>query len=273
MNIKSFIFKILAILLSFSLKAQYSEVGLFVGGTNFIGDVGDYGFHLPKGPAAGIFYRYSFNDHWALRVQGNYGQITNGDSLSDFAERINRNLSFRSEIWEGNVMLEFNFLPFDPGTKFRHTPYVMGGFGMFTFNPKTEYQGNWYELRELGTEGQNTRGSGQGFYPSASSFFIFGMGYKWALGDVTSLGLEVTFRSTNTDYLDDVSGLYGDPDAIEQAHGEVAAALSDRSLNGGDKDGMYRGNPDTKDWYIFSGISLQFKFEELYEKCASFIGR
>lgn len=273
MKSKSFIFKILAVVLSFSLKAQYSEVGIFGGGTNFIGDVGDYGFHLPKDFAVGVFYKYNFNDHWALRVQGNYGRIRNADSLSDFPDRINRNLSFESDIWEGFAALEFNFLRFDPGTKFNHTPYVMGGFGMFWFNPKTEYQGQLYELRELGTEGQNTRGSGSGFYSDASSFFMFGMGYKWAIGKFTTIGFEATFRSTNTDYLDDVSGKYADPDAIEAAHGEVAAALSDRSLSQNNTTDNYRGNPATNDWYIFTGITLQFKFGELYEKCASFVGR
>ena len=273
MNSKGFIVKILAIVLSFSLKAQYSEVGLFGGGTNFIGDVGDYGFHLPKDFAAGIFYKYNFNEHWAIRVQGNYGRIRNADSLSGFPDRLNRNLSFESEIWEGLVAMEFNFLRFDPGTKFNHTPYVLGGFGMFWFNPKAEYQGELYELRSLGTEGQNTRGSGTGFYSEGSTFFVFGMGYKWAVGQFTTIGLEATFRSTNTDYLDDVSGKYGDRDAIEAAHGEVAAALSDRSLSQNNTDDNYRGNPANNDWYIFTGITIQFKFGELYEKCASFVGR
>src|SRR5690606_6961176 len=141
MNSKGFIFKILAVLFSLSAKAQYSEIGVFGGGTNFIGDVGDYDFHLPKDFSAGIFYRYNFNRHWAIRVQANYGRIRNADSLSDYVDRLNRNLSFESEIWEGYAALEFNFLEFEPGTKHNHTPYVLGGFGMFSFNPMTEYQG------------------------------------------------------------------------------------------------------------------------------------
>lgn len=271
MNSKGFIFKILAVFFSLSLKAQYSEIGLFGGGTNFIGDVGDYDFHLPKDFAAGIFYRYNFNNHWAIRVQGNYGRVRNADSLSDYADRLNRNLSFESEIWEGYAALEFNFLEFEPGTKHNHTPYVLGGFGMFSFNPKTEYQGQMYELRELGTEGQNSRATDKGYYAEASSFFIFGMGYKWAIGDFTSIGIEATFRSTNTDYLDDVSGKYADPAAIEAAHGSVAAALSDRSLSQNNTENNYRGNPANDDWYIFTGVTLQFKFGELYEKCTNFI--
>lgn len=273
MKFKSFIFKILALFLGFSAKAQYSEVGVFAGGTNFIGDVGDYGIHLPKGYAGGIFYQYNFNYHWAVRAQFNYGLITNGDSLSSFDSRVNRNLDFSSEIWEASLMARFNFRKYKPGTKYWHTPYLLGGFGMFSFDPYTEYQGETYKLRPLGTEGQRTSESSDGFYPEASSFLIFGLGYKWAVGDFTSLTIESTFRNTNTDYLDDVSKTYADPGVIEEERGPVAAALSDRSLSETDKTGYYRGNPDNNDWYIFTGVTLQFKFGELIEKCASFVGQ
>lgn len=270
---KSLIFKIIALLLSFNTWGQYSEIGFFGGGSNFIGDVGDYGFHLPKDYAYGGFYRYNFNGHWSIRAQVNYGRIRNADSLSSYDYRVNRNLSFESAILEGSVMLEFNFLEYETGRRNSHTPYIMGGFGAFRFNPETEYQGQMYELREMGTEGQLTSENPAGFYADGSTFFIFGMGYRWSVADFIAIGIESTFRRTNTDYLDDVSGLYADPSVIEEARGPVAAALSDRSLIASDKRDTYRGNPQTNDWYVFTGITLQFKFGELYEKCASFVGR
>ncbi|MDZ7846584.1 MAG: hypothetical protein U5L96_07345 [Owenweeksia sp.] len=52
-----------------------------------------------------------------------------------------------------------------------------------------------------GTEGQRTSENPDGFYSLGSSYFIFGMGYKWAASDFVSLGVETTFRSTGTDYL------------------------------------------------------------------------
>ncbi len=254
-----------------NLKAQHLELGFFGGGSNFIGDVGDYRIHLPKGYAGGVFVRYNFDQHWSLKLHGNYGFITNGDSLSHMDYRVNRNLDFESEIWELGLSAEFNFLPFEAGTKHWHTPYLVGGFGIFTYNPITEYQGQRYELRPLGTEGQQTSANPAAFYQDAASFFMFGMGYKWALGDFTSIGIESTFRSTSTDYLDDVSGYYADPNTLLSERGPVAAALSDRSLSGSPKEDILRGNPRNDDWYIFTGLTLQFKFEELYEKCASFV--
>ncbi len=270
---KSFIFKIVALLLSFNTWGQYSEIGFFGGGSNFIGDVGDYGLHLPKDYAYGGFYRYNFNRHWSIRAQVNLGRVRNADSLSSFENRIDRNLSFESDILEASLMVEFNFLEYETGRRNAHTPYIMGGFGAFKFDPVADYQGQSYALRELGTEGQNTSETNTGFYANGSTFLIFGIGYKWSVADFIAIGVESTFRRTNTDYLDDVSGLYADPVVIEESRGAVAAALSDRSISNSEKTGHYRGNPQTKDWYIFTGITLQFKFGELYEKCASFVGQ
>ncbi|MGB0176744.1 MAG: DUF6089 family protein, partial [Owenweeksia sp.] len=178
MKIKLFIFKILITLLCIPAFGQYTEVGLFAGGSNFIGDVGDYGIHIPKGYAFGGFVRYNVDERWAFRLHVNYGYIANEDSSSGFAYRLNRNLHFRSTILEASLMAEFNFLDFEPGSKHFHTPYVMGGFGIFKFNPTAVYQGEEYELQPLGTEGQGTRANSSGPYPLASSFFIFGLGYK-----------------------------------------------------------------------------------------------
>lgn len=270
---KILIFKILTLFVAVQAHAQYSEIGVYGGASHFIGDVGNYGLHLPKGYGFGGFYRYNINERFALRASVNYGFISNNDASSKLEYRIERNLSFESAILEGSLMMEFNFFTFKPGTRKNHTPYVMGGFGVFSFNPKAEYEGQMYELQPLGTEGQQTIALNKGFYPTASSFFIFGGGYKWALGRYTSLGIETTVRRTSTDYLDDVSGRYVDPDVIAEERGEIAAALSDRSLSQTDKTGIYRGNPDTTDWYIFTGITLQVKFGEFYEKCTNFIGR
>lgn len=244
---------------------------MFGGGSVFIGDVGNYGLQLPSGYAMGVFYKYNFDDHWAIKLQGNYGFIQADDAESNFDYRVNRNLSFQSEIWEANLTAEFNFLAFEPGTKRNHTPYLTGGFGIFSFNPQAEFNGELYDLQPLGTEGQLTASSAKGLYPLASSYFLFGIGYKWAVGRFTTIGFETSFRSTNTDYLDDVSGLYADRDVLEEERGPVAAALSDRSLTQTNKENTYRGDPQNDDWYIFTGITLQFKFGELYEKCANFV--
>tara|TARA_R110002072_G_scaffold272800_1_gene432994 strand:+ start:1395 stop:2210 length:816 start_codon:yes stop_codon:yes gene_type:complete len=266
MKFKIFIINLLSLFLGFSASGQYSELGVFGGGSHFTGDVGNYNVHLPQGYAFGGFYRYVLNDRWSFRAQINYGKIANADSLSNISFRQNRNLHFSSTILEGSLLAEFNFLRFKPGSRYDHTTYLVGGFGIFSFNPKATYQGQTYELQALNTEGQGLGGN-PAPYSKGSSFFIFGIGHKFSVGRFTSIGIESTCRSTRTDYLDDVGGYYADPDEILENYGAVSAALSDRSIIPSDKENLLRGDPNTNDWYFFTGITLQFKFGELLEKC------
>jgi hypothetical protein len=273
MKLKQLIIKsIVLLLLPFLGRSQYLEIGIAGGGSNFLGDVGPYSFDIPQGYHGGFLVRYNFNRFWSLRAQANYGLIEADDARSNIAFRNERNLSFRSVVQEVYAVAEFNFFEFQPGTKLWHTPYINGGFGIFSFNPEAQFDGEWYGLRDLRTEGQGTSVGTSAPYAEASSYFIFSLGYKFALGSFTTLALESSFRSTNTDYLDDVSGFYADPAVLEAEVSQLSANLADRSLSGSNKENILRGDPSTQDWYIFTGISIQFKFGELYEKCASFVG-
>ena len=273
MKLKQLIIKsIVLLLLPFLGRSQYLEIGITGGGSNFLGDVGPYSFDLPQGYHAGFLMRYNFNRFWSIRAQANYGLLQSDDARSSIALRKERNLSFRSVVREAYIVAEFNFFEYQPGTKLWHTPYINGGFGVFSFNPEAQFDGNWYELRELRTEGQGTSVGNSAPYAEASSFFIFSLGYKFALGSFTSLAIESSFRSTYTDYLDDVSGFYADPMVLENEVSLLSANLADRSFSGSDKENILRGDPSNQDWYIFTGISIQFKFGELYEKCANFVG-
>jgi hypothetical protein len=62
----------------------------------------------------------------------------------------------------------------------------------------------------------------------------------------------VAIRKTFTDYLDDVkAATYTDATIIANEYGALAGDLSNQSLN----DSRYgrRGNPTTKDWYVYCG--------------------
>ncbi len=274
MNYNRFIINILVLCLPLFLKGQYLEVGVNGGGSNFLGDVGNYGFDIPRGFHAGGLIRYNFNEHWSVRLNANYGEVEARDSWSSLAERKERNLSFRSEIREAYLVAEFNFFPFEPGRKkMSHTPYINGGFGVFSFSPEAYFEGTWHDLRSLRTEGQGTSLNRGAPYATASSFFIFSMGYKWSLARWSSIALESSFRTTYTDYLDDVSGYYADPQVLREEVSPLSETLADRSLSASDKENTLRGNPANRDWYIFTGVTIQFKFGELYEKCASFVGK
>lgn len=247
--------------------AQYSELGIQGGGSNFLGDVGNYGPHVPTGWFAGGFFRYNFNRYYSVRLGGNYGSVAGDDATSGENWRQIRNLHFRSSIWEAYAQMEFNFFEFEPGTKLNHTPFIFAGLAIFGFNPKAELDGEWVELQPIGTEGQGTVLSGKTPYGRTSLSYPFGMGYKWSVNKTLTLQIECGFRSTRTDYLDDVSGQYVDPGRLEQTNGLTAVRLMDRSENPTDRQGTYRGNPDNNDWYIFTGFGLVWQLTSYKENC------
>jgi hypothetical protein len=49
---------IILILLTVNAKAQINELGLFAGGSNYIGDIGPTDYISPNEPAIGIIYKW-----------------------------------------------------------------------------------------------------------------------------------------------------------------------------------------------------------------------
>ncbi len=253
-----------------SAEGQLVEIGASGGGTNFIGDVGNNGFHLPTSWYGGLFFRTNFNPWWSMRVSYNQGHILADDANSHWGWRQQRNLNIESEITEVSLWFEFNFYEFIGRQKGANSLYVFGGIGLFFFDPVTEYNGEMVRLQPLGTEGQGSSLSNQGLYSLSDYILPFGIGYKLSASQLITIGFEVGFRRTGTDYLDDVSGFYVDNQVLAEENGVIAAALSDRSGDPRSRSGQLRGNPNRDDWYIFSGITLSFKLYSAREKCARF---
>lgn len=256
------------------MTAQNHELGLGVGATNFLGDVGNYGFSVPRGYFGQFQYRFTYQQYYGVRVAGSYGRIEASDQWSSLDERQQRNLSFRSDIWDVKALFEINFFRFDPRSEeYNNTFYIFGGVGMFSYDPRAHYVDEWVALRPLGTEGQGTPITNQGSYGSMDVIFPFGFGYKHAFNEHWQFHVEFMAHSTGTDYLDDTSGDYVNVQILENYNGAVAADLSDRSLLPADRSGYARGNPDNNDWYFYTGIGLVWRFTSNREVCAKFWGR
>ncbi|MFH0866661.1 MAG: DUF6089 family protein [Bacteroidota bacterium] len=255
---------IVPLLLAFVINAsaQRNELGVFLGTSYYLGDLNPSKHFLLTKPAGGIIYRYVFNPRWALRMNGLYGTVEGDDAVAKFNEA--RNLRFKSHIFEMSAQLELNFLPYVTGNKEENyfSPYIFAGISVFSFNPKAEYEGTWWELKSLCTEGQGTSiESAPKPYSITNVSFPFGLGFKYSIGKNICIGAEWGLRKTVTDYLDDVSTTYADPERLGMEKGPIAAALSDRSDNYGNNTGLQRGNSGTKDWYAFAGGFITFKFK------------
>jgi hypothetical protein len=132
-------------------------------------------------------------------------------------------------------------------------------------------ENQWIALHGLSTEGQKTTlNPGQKQYKLYQPTIPFGLGFKLSVSKMITIGFEWGPRKTFTDYLDDVSGKYVDPVLLAREKGAIAALMSNRTKNAVDyasNTGKLRGNPATKDWYIFYGFVISFKLPEKPKEC------
>jgi hypothetical protein len=203
--------------------------------------------------------RYNFNTRISVKLSGNYGRVSAYDSDSKNQFQLARNLSFRSDIIEGTGQIEFNFLPYIHGSPDDFfTPYLFGGLGFFYFNPKAQLDGEWIDLQPLGTEGQPIGGE----YNKGQMSLVYGAGFKIDLTNVLSLNIEISARALFNDYLDDVSSVYPNSVELQALRGDIAARLSDRSLEVGDdaigEQGRQRGTSTTNDAFAFLSIGMVY---------------
>ncbi|MDR2979668.1 MAG: DUF6089 family protein [Bacteroidales bacterium] len=261
---KNIIISCLWLLSMFSLSAQRSEVGVFIGTTSYIGDLNPTKLFTNPQFSGGIIYRYNLNPRWAIKANILFASVEASDYKNN--EKYERDLSFRSPITEISAEVELNFFNiYNANGKNRFTPYIFTGFTVFSFNPQGYLDGKYYDLQHLGTEGQGFEG--QPDYYSLTSFAIpFGIGFKVNIGRYISFGIEAGMRYTFTDYLDDVSTTYYDNETLLQERGEIVAQLADRSVEK-HQAGTGRGNVTTKDLYTFCGASLSFKFGNEDKTC------
>jgi hypothetical protein len=246
---------------------QEGEYGISLGAAHYFGDLNpNPRFNRPN-MAFGAFFRKQFGNYVALRVAANYAFLAYSDKYNTQNEfMLRRNLSFNTNIWELAVMGDFNFFKFIPGSDyFRFTPYITFGVGVFNYDPYAYYQGQKVYLRPLGTEGQ-----GSSVYPNRKPYgsmavcFPLGVGAKYSLNSRMSLGFEMVYRFTTTDYIDDVSTTYApdtQPQFLPNGQPTLWYALQDRSYETGTPIGIkdrQRGYSNQKDGYLTAEVMLSF---------------
>lgn len=258
-----------------------------IGASNFLGELGganqigtnglkDLEFSLTR-PNITLGYRYIVSPYIGVRAAFSQAWVSGNDAKTTDIYRQNRNLNFKSPISELTFMVEY--YPFTEkidhryrmrGVKGKRTrylsPYITAGIGGFYFNPKGKYNGTWYALQPLKTEGQGLTG-GPNPYKRVSLCIPIGIGMKYALNKYWSIGFELTGRKTFTDYIDDVSTVYYDPIALAAVN-PMSPVLADPSLGqipgatlpNADGSSAQRGDSKDKDSYMFAIFSVHYRF-------------
>jgi hypothetical protein len=249
---------------------QEGEFGIGLGAGHYFGDLNTRArLNRPK-LAATVFFRKNFGNYIALRIGASFAQLGYSDIYNTQNTYMqSRNLSFNTKVSELSLQGDFNFFRFLPGEPgYNFTPYVTLGVGVFSYDPYAYLNGEKIFLRPLGTEGQ-----GSSLYPDRkpySSMAIsipFGAGFKYALNERVNVGIEILYRFTNTDYLDDVSKTYVNPAVFPpnpDGSNSNAYLLSDRSYELGDPIGLpgrQRGNSQQKDQFVTAMFHVTFNLQ------------
>lgn len=235
-----------------------TEIGVFGGGSYYIGDLNPNKHFVNSKPGFGLVYRYNLSTRHSIRATAFYGDIYGDDAEGKTEAQINRNLNFKSSIIELAIGYEIALFKYSINhMKYPISPYFFYQLAYTRINPMTTYNGNDIPLQALGTEGQGTIASTKRSYTLNQFTVPLGIGLKVNLCKRVAMSFEYGIRKTFSDYLDDVSGNYVDGDIILAENGPIAADLADRSLDG--TNGLNRGNPNNKDWYSFYGVMLTFK--------------
>lgn len=242
-------------------------------GKNFIKDLR----WKPARFAYGAYIAATYKNAITGRIEGTFGQVAGYDSIlknvaSSTYGRYERNLSFRSRIAEVQLAVEIHPLFFknydeDPP---RFSPYAVIGAGYFSFDPEAYLNGQWYALAPLRLEGQ-------GFteYPDSKPYklnqvnLLGGLGLRYEISTLFMARLELVHRKLFTDYLDDVSTNYIDPNLFYNYLPVVQAGIAQQlyfrrnEINPSDVQplpGDQRGDPKDKDAYftIQAKIGIMF---------------
>lgn len=273
----SLVFFLLAPALLQAQKGKYDrskEIGLCLNTMYYIGDLNPTA-HFKMDPmlGMGLIYRNNISKRWTIKGSLMRGTFEAHDADSDDPFQLNRNLSVRNEITEGALTVELNYFNYQIGND-RHpiSPYVFGGLAYYSHKPQAEYLGRFYELQPLGTEGQGTSAGGKKYTVNGIAI-PFGLGVKANLFSIVAISLEWGMRKTYTDYLDDVSGVYANENVLEDENGELSAILADLSFTPqGDEtnEGYQRGDPNRRDWYNFTTLTLAVRLGKEPTSCESF---
>lgn len=277
---------------SISTRNGKFELGLGLGPMFFLGDLGgsegkgktfikDLDFPLTK-LCKGLYINYYPAEWIGFRIAGNLGYLEGDDAYAPDkggAERFrrNRNLNFQSKISEAYVAAELYptvFLEKYDGLLGKLRPYLLGGAGIYHFNPEArDIDGSWVKTAPLRLEGQ-----GFAEYPKSKPYkltqfnLVAGFGAKFYLKENMYIGLEVLHRKLFTDYVDDVSkNYYVDPilfdSYLSPADAIVARRLAYRGTYSFSATRPYyrvgqRGDPKENDAYFSTIFRMGWRINQ-----------
>lgn len=243
------------------LKTSGLSIGAFIGACTYYGDVlnGTISFNpATYNLGGGVRLIDDLSDRLSIDVRAQYVPLKGADVGSgNRSTGYSRGLSFKDNLLELAAIVHYRLAHNDAGN---FGIYVHGGVSIVHFNPKGEYKGKSYSLRDFGTAGQTAPG-GTGKYSQISGGIPLGIDLRKWINPKISVGWEATVCRTFTDYIDDVRGgdIYPSAAELTAANPNNAAAAIALSNPSGTTGPRSYSSPNKTDWYMYTGFYLAFK--------------
>lgn len=201
--------------------SQIYEVGGFLGGSNFIGDVGSTQFIDPNSYALGGVLKWNRSPRHSFRASLMFSTLSANDNSSDDPKRVNRGYYFDTSIIEASLGLEFTFFDFNlhSGTP-QSSPYIYTGISMANHS-------NFFFNNNMLID-EKTKSNAYGIPIT--------LGFKTTVINQIVIAVELGARYTFSDEIDGSK-----PDSEEN---QIARF----------------GNFNNNDWYMFSGLIITYTF-------------
>ena len=273
--------------ISVTYKGQRHEVGVQLGMSNLVGDIGRTNYILQKPmlnnvadygiPFYGsILYRMNFNPYQTVRLNLAYNHIQFADAYAKEQYRRNRKLWGTNSIVEADLIFEYNFFPVNDEQKSMLSPYIFGGVGAMLANTPQLIVDNDFNrstggpIADLSNPDDFVTTVTYGSAKKLSMAIPFGVGLKYKFNYNWALFGEFMFRPTFSDSIDyssidessvkvtynkDIPGIKTKSLLQEEPYkgvveARVAKLLEDRQV----------GNINSKDWVNTISLGLSYSF-------------
>jgi opacity protein-like surface antigen len=201
--------------------------------------------NMGLGPAVSLGALYRVTEHFSARGELRFYQVSGNQQYSSFP---NDNLSFRARNPDLSLGIQADLFAYN--RRARINPYLFLGVAASYLNTKTKLDGKWYSLPPLSTEGVK--------YSRLPLAITGAAGVSVQATERLSLGVELNSNFMLSDYLDDVSTVYANPDVLPS---DLARRLADRSSEIGlpqKEAGWHRGVGSTNDIYSLFQVRVTY---------------
>ena len=202
--------------------AQRHEIGIQLGTSNLVGDIGKTNYINPKPnhlsnlanegiPFYGaIMYRMNFNPYQSIRFRFAYNHVQFNDKYAQELYRKNRSLNGSNSIYELSAIFDYNFFPVNDQQKSLLSPYIFGGLSGIIFSTPQVTLYNDFKRDPLSGEAINPNSptdfdTSVSTKSTSSKFSLaipFGVGLKYKFNYSWAIFGEFMFRPTVSDEID-----------------------------------------------------------------------